>query len=84
MNRLQETKELLNYSPFETKWRGLWVLEYNQKQNNFHIQEAESSFIFNLEGYLNEETSNWVTMGVFNCYQECEEYKDLIQNSKKN
>jgi hypothetical protein len=83
MNRVEEIQTNNEINPFETKWRGLWSLEYNQNQDRFHIQEADISFQSNMQSYVSQEMDSWVTMGVFNSFNECQEYNDWVQNLKK-
>jgi hypothetical protein len=71
------------------QWGGLWTLEYNQLQDKFHIETADTKFQASMEDFVNNEFKDnmsklfWYTLGIFNSYEECENYKDWIVNVKK-
>ena len=68
---------------YENNWKGLWTLEWNETQEKFHIESADTRFEMNMDDFLNSESSEWYTLGVFNSYDEAQNYKDFLLKKKE-
>ena len=60
-----------------------WILDYNEDQDKFHVEEADNRFYENREKFIkNESNNNWMTLGVFDSYYDAVTYKENIVEKK--
>jgi len=66
-----------------TNWSGLWTLEWNEKQEKFHIESANDRFHLNKLEFIDGTLNHWSMLGVFNSFKEAENYADMLRYSRK-
>lgn len=67
---------------YEDKYKGMWTVEWNQNQEKFHIETADTRFRENTEDYLKDKPSEWCMLGVFNSYKEASEFSGNLNTYK--
>ena len=67
----------------ENLWSGLWIVEWNEVQRQFHVEQADTRLIDNIGAFLEGRSrGEWVTIAVFNSQQECFAFTDYLRRSR--
>lgn len=62
--------------------KDLWVLEWSQRQNVFHVQRLEKTLSFNRSLYANNRpTSNDYRVLLVGAHDECQATADAARNT---
>ena len=69
---------------YEKNWKGLWTLEWNEVQQKFHIETADTRFSGNVDSFLKGDVSEWYTLGIFNSYKEASDSAENLSTYKSN
>ena len=68
-------KNLADYT-----WNGLWLVEWNEDQEKFHVEPAQSRFADSIAAFNEKRKSGaWVALGIFNSNKEAEAFVDLLR-----
>ena len=75
-------KALINKLP-EYTWNGLWLVEWNENQQQFHIESAQTRFCDSI-GAFNEKRKlgAWNSLGIFNSREEAQAFVDLLRDQR--
>ena len=69
------TQKLPDYS-----WNGLWLVEWNEDQEAFHIESAHSRFIDSIAAFNEKHNRGaWISLGIFNSREEAQTFVDLLR-----
>ena len=61
-------------------WNGLWLVEWNEDQEAFHIESAQSRFIDSIAAFNEKrKLGAWNSLGIFNSYEEAQAFVDLLR-----
>jgi hypothetical protein len=64
--------------------KGLWAVEWNETQKQFHIDIAENLFTKNIDAFLNKEpTEPWIMLCIFNSYAEAEKFVCELRQERR-
>jgi len=69
---------------YEKKWKGLWTLEWNEVQEKFHIESADTRFSISVDDFLSGKVSEWYMLGIFNSYKEALEFSESLITIRSN
>jgi hypothetical protein len=68
-------ENLANYT-----WNGLWLVEWNEDQEAFHVEAAHSRFRDSIAAFHEKQKSGaWVSLGIFNSYNEAQTFVDALR-----
>jgi hypothetical protein len=71
-------ENLANYS-----WNGLWLVEWNEDQEAFHVESAHSRFADSIAVFHEKQKSGaWVSLGIFNSRKEAEAFVDMLRGQR--
>ena len=71
-------EKLPNYS-----WNGLWLVEWNEDQEAFHVESAQSRFTDSIAAFNEKQKRGaWVSLGIFNSYKEAQAFVDLLRDRR--
>lgn len=75
-------KALINKLP-DYSWNGLWLVEWNEAQEKFHIECAQTRFVDSI-GAFNEKRKlgAWNSLGIFNSREEAQAFVDLLRDQR--
>jgi len=69
---------------YETNWSGLWTLEWNEVQEKFHIESADTRFSISVDDFLIGKVSEWYMLGIFNSYSDAVEFSESLITIRSN
>lgn len=61
----------------------LWVLEWNEVQQAFHVGTLEQSLVKNMMHFLVHRESGWSLVGVFESHADAHRFCDSLKQSKQ-
>jgi hypothetical protein len=72
-------KALIDKLP-KYSWNGLWLVEWNEDQEQFHIESAQSRFVDSIVAFKEKQKPGaWVSLGIFNSREEAQAFVDLLR-----
>ena len=76
----KKRKKGLIENPPNYSWNGLWLVEWNEDQKQFHIESAQSRFSDSIAAFHEKRNLGaWNSLGIFNSYQEAQAFVDLLR-----
>lgn len=71
-------ENLANYT-----WNGLWLVEWNEDQKQFHVESAHTRFSDSIGSFLQKQKNGaWVSLGIFNSREDAQGFADLLRDQR--
>ena len=79
----ERTKKALIEKLPKYSWNGLWLVEWNEAQEKFHIESAQSRFCNSIAAFKEKQKSSaWISLGIFNSREEAQAFVDLLRDQR--
>ena len=64
-------------------WNGLWLVEWNEDQKQFHVETAHTRFSESIAAFQEKQKSGaWVSLGIFNSREEAQSFVDVLREQR--
>lgn len=61
-------------------WNGLWLVEWNEDQKQFHVETAHTRFSESIAAFNQKQKSGaWISLGIFNSREEAQAFVDALR-----